>query len=262
MGTAARVTGENALAMGSSAVAVGNQSLAQGYLATATGLNASAIGSGAVASASGSTAVGVRSAATQVDAIAFGSRSAATELGAVALGGDSRAIGAQSVALGQGASAQAANSVALGAGSVADVPGTVSLGSAGAERRLTNLAPGINATDGVNVSQLQQGITGLRNEFAVNMGNVANELRAENRRNRYEARRGIAAVASLTNPPMPSAPGRTTMSFNVSTYMYQAGAGLSVAHRLNTPRPAMLQGGVATGGAGDFVGRVGVAFEF
>lgn len=51
--------------------------------------------------------------------------------------------------------ATGANSVALGAGSVANEPNTVSIGSPGNERRLTNVAPGINPTDGVNMQQLQ-----------------------------------------------------------------------------------------------------------
>ena len=87
---------------------------------------------------------------------------------------DSQATGADSVAIGGNAQATAANSVALGAnatttanlGLAAYNPGTgalagaapvgeVSVGSAGAERRITNVAAGAAPTDAVNVSQLQ-----------------------------------------------------------------------------------------------------------
>jgi len=88
---------------------------------------------------------------------------------------DSVASGANAVAIGGNASASTANSVALGAGSVANsatlstagfqpgsaaiagatAAGEVSVGNAGAERRVTNVAAGLNGTDAVNVSQLQ-----------------------------------------------------------------------------------------------------------
>ena len=87
---------------------------------------------------------------------------------------DSSATGADSVAIGGSAQATAANSVALGAnstttanlGAAAFNPGTgplagatavgeVSVGSAGAQRRITNVAAGAAPTDAVNVSQLQ-----------------------------------------------------------------------------------------------------------
>ncbi|HEX6603991.1 MAG TPA: hypothetical protein VF027_03815, partial [Sphingomicrobium sp.] len=44
---------------------------------------------------------------------------------------------------------------ALGAGSLADQANTVSIGAAGSERRLVNLAAGVNATDAVNLAQMQ-----------------------------------------------------------------------------------------------------------
>lgn len=77
--------------------------------------------------------------------------------GAVAAGASASASGNGSVAVGKGASATAENSVALGAGSVADQANTVSVGSAGKERQVTHVAAGVNATDAVNVAQMQAG---------------------------------------------------------------------------------------------------------
>ncbi|SAK49210.1 transporter [Caballeronia calidae] len=88
---------------------------------------------------------------------------------------DSVASGTDAVAIGGNAIASTANSVALGADSLADsttlstsgfkpgstaiagatAAGEVSIGKAGAERRVTNVAAGLNGTDAVNVSQLQ-----------------------------------------------------------------------------------------------------------
>ena len=97
---------------------------------------------------------------------------AATGADSVAAGGASTASAANSVALGTNAAATQANSVALGAGSTTSVgaqtgytavalaapqnsAGEVSIGSAGAERKLTNVAAGSIDTDAANIAQLR-----------------------------------------------------------------------------------------------------------
>lgn len=91
-----------------------------------------------------------------------GTNSAAGGAGAVASGDNSTAVGngstasgIGSTAIGNGASASGDGSIAIGVGSVASDPNTLSVGSAGNERRITNVAAGVNPTDAVNVSQLQ-----------------------------------------------------------------------------------------------------------
>ncbi len=56
--------------------------------------------------------------------------------------------------------AAADNSVALGTGSVANEENTISVGSSTNQRRITNVAAGVNATDAVNVSQLKSSEAG------------------------------------------------------------------------------------------------------
>ncbi|EBA2351261.1 autotransporter adhesin SadA [Salmonella enterica] len=70
-------------------------------------------------------------------------------------GADANAQGADSVAIGSGSIAAAENSVALGTNSVADEANTVSVGSSTQQRRITNVAAGVNNTDAVNVAQLK-----------------------------------------------------------------------------------------------------------
>ncbi|AXE97883.1 YadA family autotransporter adhesin [Paraburkholderia hospita] len=133
---------------------------AGGKAAVAIGQNASANNlSGATPNVDGTVAVGDSAKATD---------------GGVAVGGASYA-GSMSTAVGAGATAATANSVALGANSVANsttlgtagfapvggtaisaamAAGEVSIGKAGAERRITNVAAGLNPTDAVNLSQL------------------------------------------------------------------------------------------------------------
>ncbi|EHB0656330.1 autotransporter adhesin SadA [Salmonella enterica subsp. enterica serovar Typhimurium] len=70
-------------------------------------------------------------------------------------GADANAQGADSVAIGSGSIAAAENSVALGTNSVADEANTMSVGSSTQQRRITNVAAGVNNTDAVNVAQLK-----------------------------------------------------------------------------------------------------------
>jgi autotransporter adhesin len=108
----------------------------------------------------------------------------------VALGPTASAVGAQATAIGSGAMAPAANSVALGAGSFANEPNTVSVGDAGVfSRRITNVAPGVDPLDAVDVWQLSKAI------------------------NRADA--GIAGVAAALNVPQATQPGKAMVGFGV-----------------------------------------------
>ncbi|AEG06860.1 YadA domain-containing protein (plasmid) [Sinorhizobium meliloti BL225C] len=141
-------------------LAVGAESIAVGPTTVVNGDNGIGIGNGAIVDqvAPGGTAIGQNAHVMLADGIALGT--------------NSMAAGVQSVALGAGATSNHINSVALGSQSVTTVgaqanyagfglatlqnsAGEVSLGSAGAERKLTNVAAGSADTDGVNVSQLK-----------------------------------------------------------------------------------------------------------
>nr|WP_244066547.1 YadA-like family protein [Bradyrhizobium sp. Ce-3] len=140
--------------------------------------------------------------ASGAESVAIGPQSVASGANAISMGNGSAASADNSVAIGAGAKATAANSLALGANStttanlsdaaytpvvgkaVAGVAtGEVSVGSAGAERRVTNVAAGSAATDAVNVSQLQavasssirydsDGAGGTTNRVTLNSGNT------------------------------------------------------------------------------------------
>ena len=92
--------------------------------------------------------------------IAAGANARATGVNAVATGANATAGGNNATALGAAATASADSSVALGHGSVADRANTVSVGVTGQERQITNVAAGTQATDAVNVVQLQQSMDG------------------------------------------------------------------------------------------------------
>jgi len=135
-------TATGATAYGSNSMAADDNTTAIGFRATARQAGSVAIGYQAQALADPSTAVGDNSYV------------APTADNGVAIGASASVTGANGTALGFNAQATASSSVAIGANSVADQANTVSVGSAGKERRITNVAPGINGTDAVNVNQL------------------------------------------------------------------------------------------------------------
>jgi autotransporter adhesin len=121
--------------------------------------------------------------------------------------------------------------VALGYGSIAGAPNTVSVGSPGHERRITNVARGVNGYDAINLNQLSA---------------------------------TIAAATAMASPTTPSAPDKTTVNANTSYYNGSVGLGLALAHRWDfSNTPVVLSGSVGT--SSDFketAGRVGISLEF
>ncbi|MFL9940459.1 YadA-like family protein [Paraburkholderia graminis] len=178
-----------------------NDAIAIGDSAYATYIGDTAIGGFATAGGGSSTAIGygasTLNAVSTNNMVALGTSASAGATNSTALGSNSLTSGAGAVTVGYLATATTSNSVALGSNSVANsatlttagftpVGGTaisaatapggeVSVGSAGAERRITNVAAGFNPTDAVNVSQLQSEDAKVNN-VSSNVSNVANNL--------------------------------------------------------------------------------------
>ena len=155
-GTNSLATGESSVAVGDSAVATGEGSIAFGKESTAIGAHSSAIGESSIAYGEDSSAIGHGAVAEGNGSFAGGADSRAYGKKSVALGDFSTALGHNSTAIGHGSATIANNSVALVAGSIADEDNTVSVGSVGYERRITNLADGVNPHDAVNIGQLRR----------------------------------------------------------------------------------------------------------
>jgi autotransporter adhesin len=121
-------------------------------LAQSGATNSVALGSYSITS--GFSGVAVGSSASATNGTAIGMASTASN-GGSALGFGSTATNS-SVALGGGATATGYNSVAIGNLSTAEEDNTVSLGSStfGITRRVTNMADGINDSDGATVRQV------------------------------------------------------------------------------------------------------------
>ncbi|MDR6378373.1 YadA-like family protein [Paraburkholderia caledonica] len=184
---------------------------------------------------------GTAAVASGTDSIAIGNGAVASGSESIAIGKNTKTTGDSSVAMGSGASATNANAVALGANSTTDRDNTVSVGSTGAERQITNVAAGTQATDAVNVGQLNNA-----------MGNMSNTINNVDR----SAAKGIAAASAL-NIVTPYLPGRTTLNAGVANYRGYQAVGLGVS-RWNEKGTVNYNLGVSTSGGNSTIVRAGI----
>ena len=146
--------GENAVATNSNSIAIGTQS-------RANGLDSTALGTNSIANCQYSTAVGYNALAACANSIAIGTD----------VIGTAGALADRAIAIGKSAKSSATDSIALGSNSVAtdanvlslgkDATGTVGQNDYVAEitRTIQHVTAGVNDTDAVNVSQLNDSKT-------------------------------------------------------------------------------------------------------
>ena len=159
-------------------------------------------------------------------------------------GADANAQGKDSVAIGSGSIAAADNSVALGTGSVADEENTISVGSSTNQRRITNVAAGVNATDAVNVSQLKSSEAGgVRYDTKVNYAQLKQSVQEtkqytdqrmvemDNKLSKTESKLsgGIASAMAMTGLPQAYTPGASMASIGGGTYNGESAVALGVS---------------------------------
>jgi autotransporter adhesin len=276
-----QVGGDDAIAIGNAAVAGATESIAMGHNSIASGASAVAIGPSSNATGGATVAIGVGSNATLSGAVALGFGSQAQGKNAVALGNSATVSGVNGIAVGSGstvagdgslavghlANASGKNSVALGQGSVADEDNVVSVGADGSERRVTNVAAGVNDTDAVNVGQLNAAIASVSAFVpSILQGQIdglqfsLDTLSGDVRRNRQEARRGTAAAVAMSEAPMPSRDGGISYSLHGASYRGNMAVGASVKYRIN--RAAAIDFGISSAGHKDTAVRLGVSGEF
>ena len=156
-----RNAGTNSIQLGNQARAAGQNSIAFGAGARVTGENTEE-------------SILTRD---KNNGVAIGYSATAAGLNTTVLGATAKAQGDNATALGQGTLVTAANSVALGAGSRvttddirgSDTNGVVSVGKNGGERRIINVADGVNDSDAATVKQVKavQGDVDELNKLAV-----------------------------------------------------------------------------------------------
>ncbi len=191
---------------------------------------------------------------------ASGTRSTAGGEGAVASGRDSSAIGngaaatgAGATALGQGSQASGNGSVALGAGSQATRDNTVAVGRSGAERQIAHVARGTAGTDAVNVDQLRELDTDLRNQVA---GVRQDMSRLDDR---FSA--GVAASMAMSALPQAYLPGRSMLSVGGASWRGESGIAMGLSTVSDNGKWVVK--GLASGTSrGDVGAAVGVGYQW
>jgi autotransporter adhesin len=157
--------------------------------------------------------------------------------GTIAIGGNSSANGKDSIAIGNGATAPADNAVALGANSVADRDNSVSVGSPGNERQITNVAPGTQGTDAVNLNQMNSAVGGIARK----------------------AYSGIAAATALTM--IPDVDANKTLSIGIGGGTFQGYAATAIGGTARITQNIKVRVGAGWSAAGTTVGA-GASYQW
>jgi autotransporter adhesin len=142
----------------------------------------------------------------------------ATGNNSTAAGANSNASGNNSTAIGGNSSATGDNSVAIGANSVANTANTVSVGSVGHERTVTNVAAGTNATDAVNVGQLNDAIQSAKNWSKDYVDQRFQSVDRDLNRIGNRANAGIASAMAMASLPQAYQPNQSSAGVALGTF--------------------------------------------
>ncbi|WP_277625665.1 YadA-like family protein [Burkholderia stabilis] len=200
---------------------------------TGTGNTAAGSGASVGGGANNATVIGSNASATKDNGAAIGSGAKSTGEGATAIGSNASASGSQSVAIGSGSVANEANTVSFGN---ADNPDT--------NRRIVNIADGVNANDAASKGQLDRAVGGLQGQI--------NDVS----KNAYS---GIAAATALTMIPGVD-PGKT-LSFGVGGATYKGYQAVAFGGEARITQNLKMKAGVGLSSGGNTVG-VGASYQW
>ncbi|WP_277625906.1 YadA-like family protein [Burkholderia cenocepacia] len=180
------------------------------------------------------------------NATVIGSGANASKDNGTAIGSGAKSTGEGSTAIGQGSNAIGSGSVAIGQGSVANEANTVSFGNGtdDGNRRIVNIADGINANDATTKGQLDRAVGGLQGQI--------NDVS----KNAYS---GIAAATALTMIPGVD-PGKT-LSFGVGGATYKGYQAVAFGGEARITQNLKMKAGVGLSSGGNTVG-VGASYQW
>ena len=131
--------------------------------------------------------------------------------------------------------------MAVGNGSIANQDNTFSVGSAGNERRITNVAPGVYGTDAVNMDQFRWLDRKVDNNYDKAMAGIA--------------------IANSMPTVLPRESKRFAMTVGGGFYGGEEAVGVTTAGRLSD-RLSLHGGFGAATGQSEYGGKVGVTLEW
>ena len=127
----------------------------------------------------------------------------------------------------------------------------LSVGSPSSPTRITNVAPGVNDTDAVNVSQLK----GVQNNINQRFGDVYQKMDREHK----DLRAGIAGAAALAGIPEVHVAGRSMIAAAASAYKSENAVAVGYS-RLSDNSKIKLKLTGSANTRGDVMGTVGVGY--
>jgi len=241
-------TGTNSTALGGDSTATGSGSTALGNGAYAGGTNSVAVGYGSSTGSDYSTAI--NGAAAGTNSTAVGGIAGADN--ATALGGIANATG--STALGENSAAMNTNSVAIGTGSTTYADDTVSVGRYNYQRRITNVADGVELTDVATYGQLLAATTGFSMDFSTYYNHMSSRV------DKVEERvSDLGALSSAMSALVPNsrAAGNTQIAVGAGYYRDSTAMAVGAFHYINDN--ILVNAGVSTAfNHSETAGRAGV----
>lgn len=158
------------------------------------------------------------------------------------------------------AAATGGNSVAVGPGSVADRDNTISFGTVGAERQLTNVAPGTAATDAANLGQVRSMVEKSSGDSKAYTDDRVNALNAKLQK--QIASVGAMAMAASALVPNARAEGATSISAAVGTYGGETALAAGVNYYVSNNVLINAKVSMSTSGSAKAGAAVGVTWGF
>ncbi|WP_172460516.1 YadA-like family protein [Faucicola osloensis] len=122
----------------------------------------------------------------------------------------------------------------------------LSVGSANAPTRITNVAPGVDATDAVNMNQLK--------DFGYNLGNKIDKVGDE-------ANAGVSSAMAMAALPQAYIPGKSMATGGMATYNGQGAVAVGISKLSDNGRWVLKISGSADT-EGNVGGAVGAGFHF
>ncbi|PEH69655.1 hypothetical protein CRM91_09580 [Burkholderia ambifaria] len=139
------------------------------------------------------------------------------------------------------------NSVAIGANSNdGGRSNVVSVGSDTQQRQITNVAPGTQGTDAVNVNQLTQVQTTLSTALSGQQTQI-NSLGSQLQQTDQMAKQGIAAVGAMASIPQLDRDANFGMGVGTSTFLGQKAMAVNMQARITENLKASINGGFSGG---------------
>ena len=121
------------------------------------------------------------------------------------------------------------------------------------DKRITNVAAGVDAGDAVNVSQL----AGVRNDLRTEIGGVRRDLHKVDRK----LRAGVAAAMATAGLPQAYMPGKSMVAMGGGTWNGESGLALGVSKITDNGKWVFKASGNAST-RGDYGGTVGAGYQW